>query len=174
MSASRKTPAQRPHVNGPHANDARAPSAQDKQSFIRELTPARRIDVQGLEADFKAPDNPPPFSDDARMEFGEEEVPTCDDPQIEFTEEEVPTTDRLLTLESFRSLPEGDVWPDLDWVEGDQEAGSIEDAPETIREERRVPSDVPGFDERIREYLGAARTTAGQHLVESKKKSKKK
>lgn len=144
-------------------------SGSDRSSCIRALTPAL------------PPEDEDPLS-------GKKVAAFLDEPQIDFTEEHRQTSSELLEIESYRSLPSEDVWPDLPSadvptdegsearfgddraVPGDDADGDPGDrAPATIRDFQRVPSDSARFDDRIRAYLEVARDAAEPHLLIKKK-----
>jgi hypothetical protein len=149
------TPARRPRdllrAKSPAPDDDAGGS--DRDSCIRDLTPTSRV---------APPEAEGPVSG---------EVPSfVDEPEIEFAEEDRPSHTGLLEVESYRALPTEDVWPDLHVDEDRFDEGAGENAPETIREFQRVPSDSARFDDRIREYLDVAREAAEPHLLVKKKK----
>lgn len=147
MTGDRRELEPRAAESTPVESDSRGSQDGDRESHIRQLTPTTRREVDPLAYEGS------PLA--------------VESPQIEFTDDGLEGGSDLLTVESYRSLPVEDAWPDLsdlDFSVADEEDG----APDTIREPRRTASETARFDQRISTYLGASKEQI-EHVLKKKK-----
>jgi hypothetical protein len=142
----------KPNPDAAKTSEESCPTA-DRESHIRQLTPAHRINLESLT------ERASPLA--------------IQDPQIEFSgENESRDEQDVLTLESYRSLPAKGAWPDLsdvDLAAPSEDDFDDEGVPDTIREPRRTASETARFDQRISNYLDASKEQI-EHALKKKKK----